>query len=93
MTARALKYGTAGQVEAVLEVSSGAELISGAAEQVIGHLAGRDERVTTWSPWMPDWHDTKAKVEWVVRGAAGSELTLTARAQRAGTQRTVIRLG
>ncbi|MCA0457462.1 MAG: M14 family metallopeptidase [Chloroflexi bacterium] len=93
MTARALKHGTAGSVKTELQAADGVELIMGKPEQDLGHLAGRDERVATWSPWMPDWHHPKAKAEWLVRGAAGSEITITAGAQRAGSKQAAVKLG
>lgn len=69
------------------------ELIMGALVQNLDHLAGRDERVATWSPWMQDWHHTKGKAEWLLRGPAGSEFTVKASAQRAGSKQVSARLG
>ncbi len=92
-TARALKYGTAGSVKVDAQLGAGVELIMNTSGQDLGHLAGRDERVATWSPWMPDWHHPKGKAEWLVRGDAGCTVTITAGAQRAGWKQATVTLG
>jgi len=92
MTTRALKFGTAGSVKSAVELTTDQELLMGEQTQDLGHLAGRDERVATWSPWMPDWHQTKAKAEWLVRGQPGSTLTVNVGAQRAGSKTATITL-
>lgn len=85
MTQRALKHGTAGSVQVQIHFNDGAELTMGSPTQDIAHLAGRDERKATWSPWMRDWNQTRKKVEWLVRAPSGSEIVVSASAQRAGT--------
>jgi len=92
MTARALKYGTAGAVTAALELPAGAEIVMGQAVQDLGHLAGRDERSATWSPWLRDWNQTRCKAEWIVRAPQDSTIALTASAQRAGSHRQEVTL-
>ncbi len=92
MTQRALTHGTADTTTVTLDMPTDAELIMGEATTDIGHLAGRDERNATWSPWLREWNQTKRKVAWLVRAPAGATLTLVAAAQRAGTQRTDITL-
>jgi murein tripeptide amidase MpaA len=92
MTQRALKHQFATPVTAALDITDGVELLMGAATQDLGHLAGRDERTATWSPWMREWHTSQRKVEWLVRASAGTTLTITAQAQRAGTQRQKVTL-
>lgn len=84
LTQIALKHKTAGPVQVTLDMPEGVELIMGQARQDIGHLAGRDERVATYSPWMRQWSATTKKVEWLVRAPQGTQLNLTASAQRAG---------
>ncbi|MBC7814116.1 MAG: peptidase M14, partial [Burkholderiales bacterium] len=86
LTQRALKHGTASTVTASLELG-GAELKMGAQTQDLGHLAGRDERKATWSPWLPEWNPTRKRAEWLIRAPQGSKVTVTATASRAGTQR------
>ena len=77
-------------VKVELGVPAGVELLMGEAAQDIGHLAGRDERTATWSPWMREWTATTRKVEWLVRAVPGTQFTITAQAQRAGTHRETI---
>jgi murein tripeptide amidase MpaA len=89
MTEIAKAHGTAGTVRATL---SGAEVVMGPTTQDLGHLAGRDDRVATWSPWMREWGQTGRVVEWLVRAEAGSEVTLTAGADRAGVHRQTVKL-
>jgi hypothetical protein len=64
----------------------------GDAVQDIGHLAGREERTATWSPWLREWNTPQRQVAWLVRASAGTPLTITAAAQRAGTQRRQVTL-
>ncbi|MBI5670542.1 MAG: peptidase M14 [Chloroflexi bacterium] len=92
VTQRALDFGMAGSVTAALELPAGAELLMGQATQDLGHLAGRDERNAPWSPWLREWTATAKSVEWLVRAPAGTALTVTAQAQRAGLQRRQVTL-
>lgn len=92
MTQMALKHHFAPPVTVALEQVEGSELLMGDAVQDIGHLAGRDERTATWSPWMREWNTPQRKVEWLVRGPAGTSITVTAQSQRAGTQSQVVTL-
>lgn len=87
LTQRALEHGTAGPLELHLTLPEGAELLMGAPSQRPGHLAGRDERNAPWSPWLRQWTRSQCQAEWLLRAPAGGECTLTAAAQRAGTQR------
>lgn len=91
MTERALKHGTAGPVQVTVSIDGG-ELLMGQREQAIGHLAGRDERTATWSPWMNDWHQTKRPLEWLVRAPNGGTVTVSAGAQRAGKHTQQVKL-
>lgn len=92
LTQRALEHGTAGPVIASLQLPEGAALVMGAPSQELGHLAGRDERKATWSPWMRQWSQTRRPVEWLVRASAGTQLTIVAAAQRAGVHRQTVTL-
>ena len=67
-----------------LQLPDGAEIIMGKKSQDIGHLAGRDERTATWSPWLRQWSDTKKQIEWLVRAPKDSKVGLSTFAQRAG---------
>ncbi|MBK9121729.1 MAG: peptidase M14 [Chloroflexi bacterium] len=92
MTQRALEHHMAGTVKVDLTLPAGAELIMGEATVDLGHLAGRDERNATWSPWLRQWSQTSRKAEWLVRASAGGTLSITASAQRAGTDRKQVAL-
>jgi murein tripeptide amidase MpaA len=93
MTERALHRGTADTVKVSLEFGENVQLLVGEQCADIGPLAGRDERSATWSPWLRQRSRTKHKVEWLVRAAAGTQLTIIARANRAGTKREQITCG
>lgn len=85
---RALEHATAGTVTASIHVANG-ELLIGQPTQDLGHLAGRDERRATWSPWMRTWNTTRKPVEWLVR-TTDRQITLSASAPRAGTHQMTI---
>lgn len=90
LTERALAHGTAAPVKVRIEGED--EIIIGKQTTDIGHLAGRDERTATWSPWLRQWSDTKKKLEWLVRAPVGSTLTVTASAERGGVDRAEVTL-
>jgi murein tripeptide amidase MpaA len=92
MTQRALKHQMASSVKVTLADLDAAALLMGDQEQDLGHLAGRDERSATWSPWLREWTATSQKAQWLVRAPAGTALTVTASAQRAGTHRQKVTL-
>ncbi|MBL8147927.1 MAG: peptidase M14 [Anaerolineae bacterium] len=93
MTERALERETVTPVTVTLDVPEGVELVMGAAAQEIGHLAGRDERTATWSPWLHQWHSTARAAEWLVRAAEAALLTITAESRRAGVHRAEAEVG
>jgi hypothetical protein len=90
MTQRALERQTAGSL--VVRLDGADEYMMGGAAQDIGHLAGRDGRKATWSPWLPMWEKTTRGVEGLVRAPAGTSLTITASAPRAGTVHVEVQL-
>lgn len=91
LTQRALEHETAGPVELEL-AADGSEIVMGKTRQTLGHLAGRDQRAAPWSPWMRQWSDTTATVEWLLRGGSGSSVTVTASASKAGRQQEQLTL-
>lgn len=91
LTQRALEHETAGPVEVELSAAD-VEIEMGNARQSIGHLAGRDERDATWSPWMRQWNATSARVEWLLRAQPGTSVNISASAQKAGRQVRVVPL-
>ena len=76
-----------------IHLPQGVSLVSG-RERVIGaHLEGHGPK-TTLHAFLPNRDITgdRAVVEWVVRGARGTAVALSAHADRAGTVRTEITL-
>jgi hypothetical protein len=88
---RALERRVVRGVIAEIGLPMGAELASGRRREDLGQLEGKAYKHTGISFW-PDYHvtDDRAKVEWVVRGASGSAVELTARHERAGTIRASV---
>jgi len=74
-----------------IALPDGAELVSGRWREDLGQLEGKAYKHTGVSFW-PDYHvtDDRAKFEWVVRGKAGGEVSLTIRHERAGTVRASV---
>jgi murein tripeptide amidase MpaA len=71
-----------------VELPQGAKLVSGKLREDHGQLEGRANKHTGVSFW-PDYNvtDDRMKLEWVVEGAAGGVVGITARHERAGTVR------
>jgi hypothetical protein len=66
--------------------------VSGQAEQDLGHLEGRANLhgALLWNDTYPALN--RARAEWVVRQEAGSTVTLSASAAKAGVARSELRL-
>ena len=93
VTKRALERKTARGTVFNIHLPPGVSLVSG-RERVIGaHLEGHGPK-TTLHAFLPNRDVTgdRAVVEWVVRGARGTALALSATADRAGTVRTEVTL-
>ena len=70
-----------------LQLPAGAELIVGEHKVELKHLEGRSNKLTI-SPFQRGFEsDYRAKVEWVIRAAPGTTLTVEAWAERAGRVR------
>lgn len=69
-------------LEVELTLPESATLVSGERRAEAGQLSGRALKNTVY--WGSDPTTDRAKVEWVVRAAPGSALTITASHQRAG---------
>lgn len=82
VTFQALKLNAAKPVRVRLELSGGAELVSGKDEFDVGHLGGR-----------AGGGDHKKKFSWVVRSTPGGRATITAWCPRAGKARREVVLG
>ncbi|MEM6593712.1 MAG: M14 family metallopeptidase [Pseudomonadota bacterium] len=71
----------------------GADIVMNPQEVAIGDLAGRNERKYTYSNWGQQWSAVTRKVEWLVRAnSATAELTVTAKSEKAGTDRKIAKL-
>jgi hypothetical protein len=92
LTQRALDHRTASEVSAVITLPEGAALRMGQPSETLGHLAGRDERRATWSPWMRDWHSSRRRVEWLVQAPAGGSVRIRASSARAGVAEIALTL-
>jgi len=72
-----------------LELPEEVTLINGEEQQEIEHLEGRSNK---WLSFYADGEDYRTHCSWVVKGKAGSEVTVEAIAERSGTVRTTITL-
>ncbi len=71
---------------------TGIETVDGVMSRSVGHLKG--ESAARDEPWRgPSSPRRRADVQFLVRGAAGSELTITARCPRAGVATASVVLG
>jgi len=94
VTQKALDRQAVRPVEAELEVPDGCSLVSGDRLQKLGQLDGRALKHSTLRFFgaVSDGTPDRAKAEWVVRAAPGTELHLVARHQRAGVVRSSVTL-
>ena len=85
---RALARKTVRGIVTEIELPAGATLATGKVRDEVGQLEGKAYKHTGVSFW-PDYNvtDDRMKLEWVVRGAAGTSVGLVARHERAGTVR------
>ncbi|HKU85293.1 MAG TPA: M14 family metallopeptidase [Casimicrobiaceae bacterium] len=90
---RALVRKTVRGIVAEITLPQGASLASGKARDDVGQLEGKAHKHTGVSFW-PDYNvtDDRMKIEWVVRGGAGTQVDITARHERAGTVRASVLL-
>lgn len=75
-----------------LELPESSEIVTGEQKFELKHLEGRSNKLTI-SPFQRGYEsDYRVKVEWVVQGHPGTELTVEAWAERAGRVRKQITL-
>jgi murein tripeptide amidase MpaA len=86
---KALERQSVRPIEVILSLPSEVTLISGQLEQEIEHLEGRANKVFES---LASGTDYRRHLEWVVKGPSGSEIEITAVAERAGTVRCRLRL-
>lgn len=75
-----------------IELPEGATLEIGKVQEELGQLEGRAYQPSAPSRYQRDSTQERAKVEWVVRASAGSQVKLLARHDRAGVVRTDVTL-
>jgi len=90
ITAQAKDKKLARGLEFDLSLPEGATLMTGELKVEAGQLEGRSTKHTIF--WNSDPTDDRAKAEWVVRAAPGSEVTITAYQPRAGRVKAVVKL-
>ena len=90
---RALARRTVRGIVAEIALPQGTSLASGKTRDEVGQLEGKAHKHTGVSFW-PDYNvtDDRMKIEWVVRGGAGTQVDVTARHERAGTVRASVLL-
>jgi len=90
---RALARKTVRGLVTDVTLPAGARLVSGKLREEHGQLEGRAYKHTGVSFW-PDYNvtDDRLKVEWVVEGATGGVVSITARHERAGVVRADVTL-
>lgn len=78
--------------EARINLPEGGKLILGKRDQEIGQLEGRSNKL--FAGWFSSREvtDNEQRLEWVVRGAAGEEVEVVVKSERAGTIRTKLKL-
>jgi len=93
VTKKAMEKKLVRAVVCEIELPEGAALETGEPRVELGQLEGyayKPPVPVSFSPWDPT--EDRAKVEWVVRAPQGSQVTLTARHERAGTVTTQVTL-
>lgn len=90
---KAKSAGVGKPVEMTIALTDEAELVTGKPKFDLGHLDGRANTLGQMSFNNSFSVLNRAKAEWVVRQPAGSTVTVTAAAAKAGTVRSEIALG
>lgn len=91
VTQQAVEKQAAQPVTVTLAVERGSIELNDAT-QTLGHLAGRSERQTTYSPWSDEWGSPRKRAQWLIRGDDATTLTLIAGTLRAGTAQVTVAL-
>ncbi|WP_210483830.1 M14 family metallopeptidase [Microvirga antarctica] len=85
LTDVAIQNGVAKPV-GVSVAGDGINVVMNPQQVEIGHLAGRNERKYTWSPWGQQWSPVSKPVEWLVRADDPSaSIVVTASSEKGGT--------
>ena len=89
---QAMKMKVVQPLEFDINLPEGAALVSGEKKVMKGQLRGRDDKIQT-PTWGGDDSNERAKVEWVVKAPAGTQVELVATHKRAGVVRATVTLG
>ena len=75
-------------IEVSMRVPAGGSIVTGKADQEVGQLEGRTNKI--YGGWFSSRNitDNQKRIEWVVRAPSGGEAEVTVRSDRAGTIRT-----
>jgi hypothetical protein len=92
VTKKALERKVVRPVIAEIALPEGAVLETGKPREELGQLEGKAYKAAGSLMAPGDPTDERAKVEWVVRAAAGTIVRITARHERAGVVRCEVRL-
>lgn len=87
---QARKRGAARPVMAELDLPEGCRITLGKPRMEIGHLEGRSNKEEASSVFGRSPTDNRGRVQWIVEGQPGSQITLTICSDRAGTLRRVL---
>lgn len=92
LTDLAIQRGVAKPVVATLEYE-GAELLINDKQIVLGHLAGRNERLLPYSPWGPQWSPNAGVAEWLLKvpDPTVASVKVHAISERAGSKTFAVR--
>lgn len=93
-TQKAIDQQVSRGVVARLSLPHGARLVEGSPRDELGELAGRTRQlsVATWWGFVPGTPD-RAVADWTVEAPAGTEISVTARHDRAGTVHATVVTG
>jgi hypothetical protein len=88
---KALEMKVVRELEIDITLPDGAKLLTGKEKTMCGQLNGRDHK-WKWALWSDDSTSERAKVEWGIAAAPGTEVQITAVHPRAGTIRKTVTL-
>lgn len=90
VTQRALSIGIAQTVNVHVTADHALEFVLGEAETDIGHLGGRVERVQAYDAWRRPWKEQARRVQWMIRVAPGTRVTVEAASEKGGRHQAYI---
>ncbi|WP_394796234.1 M14 family metallopeptidase [Armatimonas sp.] len=93
VTKKALERKYARPVVAEITLPEGVSLVTGKERLEIGQVEGFCYKPPANGGYSADTTEDRAKAEWIVKAASGTQLTVTARHERAGVVRETVTLG